>query len=194
MTPWWVWAGVLLLVALLHGAASGIRVASGRDGKISYRPSEGRGAVRGMLVVSALMVPYAALAAMDAATTVRLEVHTQAWQAMALAYGPVAGLTAVAFVLARTAPWQVRVYVNSVVLGGVEFVRPLVAWAGVGAAGVVTRDITVTVLCALAVTAGLLVTRVMRWWWYPPLSAVVTPLPSEAPTHQPSSVREREAG
>lgn len=193
MTPWWVWFAVLALVALLHGAASGIRVAAGRDGRIEHRHVEGRGAGRGMLVVSALLAPFVAAALVDAFTMGRLEVHTQAYQALVWIYGPMAGVTGVAFVLAHTAPWQMRVFVNSVVLGGIEFARPVVAGVGVVVVATITRDVTVTVLCALAVMAGMQVSRVMRQWWYPPLSPVVTRLSSVARERMSSSAREREA-
>jgi hypothetical protein len=194
MTPLWVWVTVLITVVLLHGAASGARVAAGRDGRLEHRRTEGRGALRGMAVASALVAPFAAVTVIDATMTARTDAYAQAAQVLAYAYGPIAAFIAIAFVAARTTPWQVRVFIDSVVVGAVEFTRPLIAGIGVVAVAVVTRDATVTVLAAVIVTMALQATRLLRHWWYPPLNPAARWRPVSALQPGLSSAGERQAG
>jgi hypothetical protein len=181
MTTTTVIAIALVAVALLHGSAAGIRAASGRDGRLYHRRAEGLGAVRGMLTVAALLAPAAIGAGIDALRDAdRLELYVDAAYGMLLIYGPVATVTTVAFIVVRAAPWQVRAFLNSVVIAGLEFLRPAIAWVGVGFAWWFTRDAAISVLAAIAITAGLQASRVVTRVWYSAPAVLPNPIPQEA--------------
>lgn len=157
----------LAAIALLHGAAAGIRAAAGRDGLLDHRHTELLGALRGVGVVTAMLGPFAAVSAFHALTDPAMrDVYVQGAKAMLVVYAPIAGITAAAFVVARVARWEVRAFVDTVVLGGLEFARPALAMAGVAAAVVATRDPAVAALGSMSVVAGLQVSRVVARAWY----------------------------
>lgn len=171
--PWdlglaeWAVLGVLLVVVLQHGGTAGIHAALGRDGMIDHRPAEWLGAVRGTLALAALMGPVFVIWAVDALSgRERLDQYVRANWAIAGVYAPVTAVAFVAFVLARTTPWQVRSNLNSVVLGALELLRPWLAVAGMVTGVLVTRDPVVAGIGGLAVAAGLLVGPLTRRWWY----------------------------
>lgn len=169
----------LAAIALLHGAAAGVRAAAGRDGLLDQRYSEARGALRGMLAVTALLGPFACVTAVDALTSAtRRGTYIDGAAAMLVIYTPVVAVTVVAFVLARVARWEVRSFVNSVVIGGLEFARPAVALAGVAAAVAVTRSPGLGALGFAAIVAGLQASRLVSRAWY----AAPPALPTEIRT------------
>ncbi|WP_144276416.1 hypothetical protein [Demequina sp. NBRC 110053] len=163
----WALLGALLVVVAQHGGTAGIHAAMGRDGLIDHRRSEWLGAVRGTVMLVALMGPVLVIWAVDAFSSAeRLDVYLHANQALAAVYVPITVIAFTAFVLARVTPWQVRSNLNSVVLGTLELLRPWLAAAGMVAAAIVTRDATVAVIGALGVAAGLLVGPATRRRWY----------------------------
>lgn len=167
MTELWVLVLGLTAVALLHGATAGARVAAGRDGLVHHRRTEGRGAWRGMALTAGLWVSLIVLGVVHASGGEQsLGAVTDGMQGMAVIYAPIALLTVLALGIARVGTWQVRAYVNTVVLGGLSFARPAVAWAGVALGSWWARDLLVAALMAAAVATSLLVPRLMSAVWY----------------------------
>ncbi len=168
----------LIAVALLHGATAGVRASAGRDGRIRHRAAEGVGALRGMAVVATLLTPFAVAALWDASSSPeRWNTYVDAAGALLLVYGPVAAIMAGAFVAARTTPWAVRAFISTVVIGGMEFVRPVVALGGVALAWWHSGDLLVGLLATGAITAALQASRITAAAWY---SGPVT-IPEPAP-------------
>lgn len=157
----------LVAVALLHGAAAGIRASAGRDGLLHHRRAEGIGALRGMAVAAALVTPFAAAALWDASTSPsRWAIYVDAAGAMLIVYGPVATVVAAAFLAARLTPWTVRAFISTVIIGGLEFTRPLVAFGGAALAWWVSGDLVVGLLTTGAIAAALQTSRIATAAWY----------------------------
>lgn len=157
----------LAAVALLHGAAAGVRAAAGRDGLIDQRAAEARGARRGMALVVALLGPFAGITAADALLSpARRALYMDGAAAMLAVYVPVVAVTVLAFVVAHVARWEVSSFVNSVVIGGLEFVRPGVGIVGVLAAYLATGSLALGLLGLAAVVTGLQASRLASRAWY----------------------------
>lgn len=157
----------LLIVVLQHGGTAGIHAAMGRDGMINHRRAETLGAWRGSVALVVLMAPLFVLWCFDALSSPeRMDLYVRANWAILAVYGPVTLLALASFIIARTAPWQVRSNMNSVVIGTLEFVRTPIAALGMLAGVLVTRDLRVATIGFLAVIAGAFVARLTRHWWY----------------------------
>ncbi|PKQ27172.1 MAG: hypothetical protein CVT64_01640 [Actinobacteria bacterium HGW-Actinobacteria-4] len=157
----------LALLVAFHGAAAGIRAAAGRDGRLDHRRAERMGAARGIGVAFALVTPAVIVGAVVTnGERERLDVYQQGGLAVAVVAGPVAATAALAFGVALVASWQVRAFVNTVVIGGLEFVRPAVAAVAVVAVWLATRDVMATALFGFATASALQAHRVTARLWY----------------------------
>lgn len=159
----------ITLVALtaFHGAAAGIRASAGRDGRLDHRRAERKGAWRGISVALALVVPGAVVGAIDASGQKgSLDMYESAAFAFSVVAGPVVAIAAIAFGIALVAAWPVRAFVNTVVIGGLEFIRPAAAVAAVIAVWWATRDPSVTAAAALTTASAMLTYRVVSRLWY----------------------------
>ena len=96
--------------------------------------------------------------------------YADAVATLVIVLGPYALVSLSAYWASRVGPWQSRVFFSPVAVAGLEYVRPAVAWAAVGAAAWHAGDWRVTAVCALAIAAALAVRRIVEATWYGRLS------------------------
>lgn len=163
----WLVLALLLVSVVQYAATSGVLASMGKNGRLRHRWAELVGAVRGVVAFTVLMTPMLVIWALDSFRSAeRLGVYMDAALVLAAVYVPMTLASGISFAVVHVAPWKVRSNINAMVFGTLVFLRPYVALAGMAAAAVVSRDVGVTVIGFVSVTAGLLATRLTKHWWY----------------------------
>lgn len=160
-------AAALTALALLDSMFAGFRSSLGRTGLIRHRHRDVLAHLRGLGLSAGLLAPVAAVTLLD--VTVRdgrLATYVTAGRAMLAVYLPFAGLVLAALAGYLVLRWQHRFLAAALVLGPCTLLRPLVAAAGVGAAGWASRDVLATALALGAVAAALAVEPWAERRWY----------------------------
>jgi hypothetical protein len=166
---WQGWAVLALLLAsgVQYGATSGVLASMGKNGRLRHRWAELVGAVRGVVAFTALQLPMLVIWALDSFRSAeRLGVYMDAALVLAAVYVPMTLVSGISFAVVHVTPWKVRSNINAMVFGTLVFLRPYVAFSGMAAAAVVSRDVGVTVLGFVAVATGVQATRLTKHWWY----------------------------
>ncbi|MDQ7904874.1 oxidoreductase [Phytohabitans sp. ZYX-F-186] len=170
-------AAALTAIAVLDSMFAGFRSSLGRTGLIRHRHRDVLAHLRGLALSALLLAPVAAVALVDVALRgPRLAIYLAAGRAMLLVYLPFAAVVLLALAAYLVPHWQHRFLAAVVVLGPGTLARPLVALAGVAAAGWASRDALATTLALGAVCAALAVEPWAERRWYgrtgPPGGAV----------------------
>jgi hypothetical protein len=162
-------AGALLALALLDGAFAAFRSSVGRTGLVEHRASDRRANLRGLVLVSVLLVPAVSVASISvSADHGTSDAYRRGGLAMLAVYGPYATLVLAALLAYAVLGWRQRYIATAVVLGPFTLLRPVVAVAGAAAAAGVGRDVSVAVCAVLAVLAVLACEPLADRLWYDP--------------------------
>lgn len=159
MTAVLVVAGLVVLGGC-DGAFAGFRSSVGRTGLVDHRADDARAQLRGLALVTGLLVPTAALA------LVHPDDAVDAGVGMLTVYAPYGLLVLLALAAYASLGWRNGFLASALILGPFTLLRPLVAVAG-GVAGVLLADRATTVLAVvLAVVAVLAVQPLCDRLWY----------------------------
>lgn len=160
-------AAALTVLALVDSMFAGFRSSLGRTGLIRHRRRDVVAHLRGLALSASLLAPVAAVTLVDVVVRpVRLATYVTTGRAMLAVYLPFAGLVLVALAAYLALRWRHRFLAAALVLGPCTLARPLVAVAGVAAAGWAARDLLATALALAAVAAALAVGPWAERRWY----------------------------
>ncbi|GAA5164911.1 hypothetical protein GCM10023321_54200 [Pseudonocardia eucalypti] len=161
-------AAALVLLALCDGAFSGFRSGAGRTGLIRQRAWDVRAQLRGLAVVSVLLLPALGCVVSDLwhGGAARWSMWAGAGTWMLAIYLPYGVMVLLALAAYATLPWRLRFWATAVILGPFTLARPWVAVAGGALAAVV--DPRAAVAVGLSLAGVLLVGPVCDRLWYSP--------------------------
>lgn len=121
-------ASVLLVaLAIVDGACSGLRASLGRSGLVRHLDVDRRSALIGLVLVCALLVPAAAVAGLGLGTgsVPRNEAGAAAWRMLDVLL-PYAAVVTTALAAYAVLGWRQKYVAMALVLGPFTLVRPLI--------------------------------------------------------------------